>query len=107
MGDSRLQQVKNVSTAEDDNTIGGSTQYPGAFDSISSAPKGHRASKNTHGSPISRPNLHQKQNRTARITDNLNKQKFVTPKDNELEKQRIEQQEIKRRNLRTNAEPFW
>ena len=45
MGDSRLQQAKNASTAEDDNTIGGSTQYPGAFDSISSAPKGNRASK--------------------------------------------------------------
>ena len=45
MGDSRLQQAKNASNAEDDNTIGGSTQYPGAFDSISSAPKGNRASK--------------------------------------------------------------
>ena len=55
MGDSRLQQAKNASTAEDDGTIGGSTQYPGAFDSISSAPKGNRASKGAQGSPISRP----------------------------------------------------
>ena len=82
MGDSRLQQAKNASTAEDDGTIGGSTQYPGAFDSISSAPKGNRASKGAQGSPISRPSQRgQKQSLTARMTDNLNKKKFVTPKD--------------------------
>ena len=59
MGDSRLNNQK--ASLEEDATIGGSTQYPGAFESINnSLTKGQ--------SPMSRPSQRgQKQNAAARI----------------------------------------
>ena len=108
LGDSRLNHMKAGSINEDDGTIGGSTQYPGAQDSISSAAKAHRTSKNTQHSPLNRPSARgPKQNAAARLTQNLNKEKFTTPKDDERDRIRLQQEGIRKRDLAGNAEPFW
>ena len=79
MGDSRLNKIGSAN--EEDATIGGSTQYPGAHDSIyTSQQKG--SPMDTRGSARGQ----KKKQMTARIQDNLNKKKFQTNKDADREK---------------------
>ena len=82
MGDSRLNHMKSIN--EDDGTIGGSTQYPGLTqESINTATKRQRTSKNTQSPINSRSARGNKQDMAARLQQNLNKKKFTTKKDDE------------------------